>query len=262
MSYWYNREERAKIAEAHYESIKEQSSDKVAECVNKTIIYDDKSFKTTDFKKPYDYTDISVVDMDTVTAAFKYRDFIPTVLNFASYKNPGGKFIEGSCAQEESLCHASILYNVLEQFKDTYYAFNNQHKNKALYLNRALYSPCVLFKSNFNLKFFSANVITCAAPNKVVGQRYNNVTIAENYQELIKRIEFILKIAAEQGAEVLILGAFGCGVFGQAPIEVANVFKGFLRNEFNSCFKKVIFAIPDKESYNYLIFEKIMRNDL
>ena len=76
MSYWYNREERAKIAEAHYESIKEQFSDKVAECANKTIIYDDKSFKTTEFKKLYDYTDISVVDMDTVDAAFKYRDFI------------------------------------------------------------------------------------------------------------------------------------------------------------------------------------------
>ena len=44
-------------------------------------------------------------------------------------------------------------------------------------------------------------------------------------------------------------------------IEVANVFKGFLRNEFNGCFKKVIFAIPDKESYHYLVFEKIMRND-
>ena len=77
----------------------------------------------------------------------------------------------------------------------------------------------------------------------------------------MKRIEFILKIAADQGAEILILGAFGCGVFGQAPAEVANVFKEFLRNEFNGCFKKVIFAIPDKESYNYLVFEKTMSND-
>lgn len=261
MGYWYNKEERTKIAEAHYESVKEQYSDKVNECINNTLIYDDKSFKTTEYKKPYDYTDISVVDIDTVAAAYKYRDFIPTILNFASYKNPGGKFLEGSCAQEECLCHASILYNVLESFKDTYYDFNNQHKNKALYLNRALYSPNVLFKSQNDFKFFYTNVITCAAPNKIVGQRYNNVTIQENYQVLIKRIEFILKIAAEQGTEVLILGAFGCGVFGQAPLEVANIFKGLLRNEFNGCFKKAIFAIPDKESYNYLVFEKTMRND-
>ena len=47
MSYWYNKEERAKNAEAHYESVKEQYSDKVTECINNTLIYDDKSFKTT-----------------------------------------------------------------------------------------------------------------------------------------------------------------------------------------------------------------------
>ena len=37
------------------------------------------------------------------------------VLNFASFKNPGGMFYNGSSAQEESLCHESFLYNVLKK---------------------------------------------------------------------------------------------------------------------------------------------------
>ena len=31
------------------------------------------------------------------------------ILNYASYKSPGGFFLEGSPAQEEALCHESIL---------------------------------------------------------------------------------------------------------------------------------------------------------
>lgn len=40
------------------------------------------------------------------------------ILNYASYKSPGGFFLEGSPAQEEALCHESILL----AFDGTYYA--------------------------------------------------------------------------------------------------------------------------------------------
>ena len=176
-------------------------------------------------------------------------------------------FLTGSRAQEECLCHESFLYNVLKEFDKSdepscvsYYKNNRAKVNRGLYYNRAFYTPNIIFeKDSISANF---DVITCAAPNLGPTLRYGlNVSKEENSKVLESRIKFILDIAAENRVDTLILGAFGCGVFGQAPIEVANVFKGFLRNEFNGCFKKVIFAIPDKESYNYLVFEKTMRND-
>lgn len=58
------------------------------------------------------------------------------VLNFASYKKPGGLYFQGVESQEESLCLESTLLPVIEAFKPTYYAWNN----RGMYLDRALYS--------------------------------------------------------------------------------------------------------------------------
>ena len=74
-------------------------------------------------------------------------------------------------------------------------------------------------------------------------------------QEKTKRI---LEIAADQKHEVLILGAWGCGVYNNDPEEVATLFKGFLENEFRGIFSDVIFAIPGKDSRNYKLFESIL----
>lgn len=43
------------------------------------------------------------------------------VLNFADYVCAGGMFLEGLTAQEEALCHESILFPVLNSFEDSYY---------------------------------------------------------------------------------------------------------------------------------------------
>lgn len=112
-----------------------------------TKLYDDTN--TFDELNPVLTREVSVVDLDTVSAIFRYKrkEKRTAILNFASYKNAGGMFLQGSSAQEESLCHASFLYNVLSEFKD-YYAWNDKHKNRALYENRALYSPDVVFTND------------------------------------------------------------------------------------------------------------------
>ena len=185
----------------------------------------------------------------------KYGNPSSAVLNFSAYKNPGGMFINGSKAQEECLCHESFLYNVLKEFQLEFYDWNSRHKNKALYLNRGLFSKGVwFFRGDSHVE---CCVITCAAPNKSAAQKYQNVSEKENIEVLQSRIKFVLDMAKVNNVDTLILGAYGCGVFGQSPTEVAEIFRECLNTSHKNCFSKVIFAIPKGRDNNLQAFEKV-----
>ena len=253
--YWVNKEERAGLALAHTKEMEDLYKNEIEDCINETEVYNANS-KFIE-KRLNDKQIIIVDEIDSVGAIFKYVNIneITTVLNFASYNNPGGKFINGSKAQEECLCHESYLYNVLKG-RIGYYKINHKNKNKCLYTDRALYSPNVRFTKECKDVF--CDVITCAAPNKIAAQKYYNVSDEENSEVLKERIEFVLKIAQDNGVDNLILGAYGCGVFGQDPLEVAKIFKEFLLGKYK-CFNKVIFAIPNKLEINYRYFKRIFK---
>ena len=253
--YWVNKEERAGLALAHTKEMEDLYKNEIEDCINETEVYNANS-KFIE-KRLNDKQIIIVDEIDSVGAIFKYANIneITAVLNFASYNNPGGNFINGSKAQEECLCHESYLYNVMKQHMG-YYKINRKNKNKCLYTDRALYSPNVRFTKECKDVF--CDVITCAAPNKTAAQKYYNVSDEENSEVLKERIEFVLKIAQDNGVDNLILGAYGCGVFGQDPLEVAKIFKEFLSGKYK-CFNKVIFAIPNKLEVNYRCFQRIFK---
>ena len=243
--------ELAVQAEKHTNEMRAKYSGAIESSVKNTKIYSpDSVFNVTSTIKG---TEIIVEDLDTVSALNKHKGNGKTaLLNFASYKNAGGGFLNGSRAQEEDLCHKSYLYNVLSKFTDTYYAWNNEHKNKGLYLNRALYSPSILFEDKTY-----CDVITCASPNRSIFKRYKTVSEEENEEVLRSRLKFILDIARENEVSTLILGAIGCGVFSQEPAMVANIFQEYLDTEYR-CFDKVIFAVPQsKGSNNFKVFKEI-----
>ena len=250
---WANKEARAEQAQRHTEEMQKKYDNEIQNSIQNTKIYDI-DFQCDDNKEDKN-TEIIIEDSDTVYAGSRYfKDGKIALLNFSSYKNPGGMFINGSKAQEECLCHASYLYNVLMQFTDSFYNWNNQHKNRALYFNRGLYSPNILFQYNETL--FHCDVITCAAPNKSAARRYQKVTNEENTEILQSRIKFVLDIAKENHVDTLILGAYGCGVFGQNAKEVAGIFKKYLETT-HKCFNKVIFAIPKGKDKNLESFKSV-----
>lgn len=258
--YWINKNKRKEKAIKHTDDMERLYAKEIAESVKQTRLYSD---NTVIVKHPKTTDKMVVVDADSVSAIFRYHEEGKkmAVLNFASYKNPGGMFLNGSSAQEESLCHSSFLYNVLSEFPG-YYEWNQQYKNRALYTNRALYSPNIRFfqdgRKNGHVGSVLCDVITCAAPNKATAQKYCNVSEEENHEALESRIRFVLQIAETENVDTLILGAFGSGVFGQDGTEVAKIFLKLLTNEFWT-FKKVIFAIPhDIRNGNYEKFAKII----
>ena len=143
--YWNNKEKRAEQAKKHIKEMEQVYSGRIKESIENSIIYD------VDFECSKSYSckmDIIVEAVDSVSAIINHAKDCKNrmaVLNFSSYKNPGGMFINGSKAQEECLCHESCLYNVLSEFVLPFYDWNNRNKNKALYLNRGLYSPSIVF---------------------------------------------------------------------------------------------------------------------
>lgn len=255
--YWNGKEQRAREAKEHTAKMERKYQDFIKKAIENTRCY------STDFKirekSCNENMKLIVDDIDSVSAIMKYKkdNGRMAVLNFASYKNPGGMFINGSKAQEECLCHESFLYNVLKE-KEEYYEWNNKHKNKSLYLNRALYSPNILFikKGKYNEELKYCDVITCAAPNKSAAQKYLNVSNEENTKALTDRIRFLLDVASDNDAKTLILGGYGCGVFGQEPKEVAHIFKETLK-QYD--FELVVFAIPDGKNTNLKSFRETFK---
>lgn len=251
------KELNAKNAKTHIELCEKYFPQKIEECVKDTKIYG----PVFCCNKPSRDLDTKIILLDdTSENAVKrfYHDGKIAVLNFASYKHPGGRFLDGSMAQEEALCHRSILYSVLSRIPE-YYEWNNKNKNNGLYTNRALYTPNVLFNQFESMQdLYEGDVITCAAPNFTAGLKYRRVSYEMNQNELIDRITFVLEVAKDNEVDTLILGAFGCGVFGQSPDMVANIFKDRLLSTHFRCFNKVVFAVPFTLSpSNYMAFKKV-----
>lgn len=240
-NYFSNAMELSKKAVEHYKDMCQRYYNETQASIDNSWVYNGRN-KVFPIPIKSVETKISIQPIGTVTAIsnVSMKGSKVAALNFASYKNPGGMFMKGSSAQEECLCHKSNLFNVLEFFEPTYYKNNRNDLNNGLYHNRAIYSPDIIFEDKYK-----CDIITCAAPN--IGFKYSRVTPEENRRALISRINFVLNIAAENNVDILILGAFGCGVFGQNPYQVADIFKERLKKHN---FKEVIFAIPPGPNYD------------
>lgn len=254
MGNWNNKQSMTAQAAAHTHDMMIKHEKETTESVkNSKIYYSKDGISNVRIPAPTTHHPaVKLWDKDSVTAARTIHTDHPNdkicILNFASYKNPGGKFIEGSSAQEESLCHESNLYNILLRFDKTYYAPHREKgaTNRALYYDEAIYTPDVVFSDN---KF---DVLTCAAPNWSAASRFG-VSLDENNEVLKSRIEFIKAILEENNVDVAILGAWGAGVFGQDPAIIATYFK---TEFYHSSISTIVYAVPaGLNQKNYNIFK-------
>ena len=192
-------------------------------------------------------TSIRVVNQTTLEAASELwsRSIYPLALNFASAKNPGGGFLNGSRAQEESLARSSGLYACL--VGNPMYDYHRRQRN-AMYSDFAIYSPDVpVFRDDDGTLLpspYFCSFITCAAVNakalKLADKHSNRIANA-----MRSRITRVLSIAAEQNHSAIILGAWGCGAFGNRGDVIAQIFHNALTSKFRGVFAEVVFAVTD-----------------
>lgn len=259
-----NRAEREIHAKNQVKDMEDLYAYDINRCVVNSVVYlDTDTIPGVMTSTPYK-TIMRVENSDTVSAIFNCDTdyFKVAVLNFASYNNPGGGFLRGAMAQEEALCHKGILFNVLNnvRFRKEFYKPNHRNSNRGLYGNNLIYTPNVLFADEYVCTY--VDVITCAAPNAKVAQEKYRVSENELTNAMRSRIQHILFSAYNNQVDVLILGAFGCGVFGNNPYTVARLFKEELETTFEGVFREVIFAIPNSSrNNNFLAFNRTFEGD-
>lgn len=166
-------------------------------------------------------------------------------LNFASAKNPGGGFLGGSQAQEESIARSTGLYPC--QMANFEYYEVNRHTKTCLYTDHMIYSPKVPIikeEDGSNMEdLMTVSILTAPAVNAGIVKTRERKNVPQIEEVMRRRISKVLAIALAHGHQTLVLGAWGCGVFQNDPNDVAKYFKEVIETDFKDLFKHITFAI-------------------
>ncbi|MBR4628092.1 MAG: TIGR02452 family protein [Ruminococcus sp.] len=192
---------------------------------------------------PYRVED-NTVRQTTVQAILDNADSGKVIaLNFANAMYPGGGYVLGGNAQEESLCRASLLYYTIKTQK-RYYRKNRLHVLPN-YTDIMIYSenvPVIRDDSGAKLEDpLTCAFITCPAVNRTFAKFMMRGKKIDRIMRT--RIKRIINLAVMKEPDVIVLGAFGCGMFGNKREKVLPVFEEMI-NLYIPDKIKVIFAIP------------------
>ena len=284
---WKSAEDKAKRAEifkdtqAYYKDNK-ILKDSIEESKKNTKLYSEEDYPLSkiDLGKS---CEITISGERTFESAIRLLKENPgkkvAVLNFASAIKPGGGVVHGAGAQEECLCRCSTLYPLLNtaENKKAYYEPNKKLGDN-FHTDDIIYTPdVVICKTDTAFpervseeEFAKVDVITCAAPNLNVkdSKRYSGdngftgeLSLDDQYKLHYKRCKHILNVAAANGVDILVLGAFGCGAFKNNPDAVAKAMHEACK-EYSKAFDIINFAVVKKggrTNANYRIFEEELK---
>lgn len=165
----------------------------------------------------------------------------PLALNFASGTNPGGGFLRGSTAQEETLARSSGLYAAIKD--SPMYRYHKTECPRGMASEWAILSPAVpVFRADNGMLLetpWLCDVLTCAAPKADI------VGLDRATPAMRQRIHRVLEIAYARGFRSLVLGAWGCGAYHNDPFAVARYFREALTKTYLGVFDEAVFAISD-----------------
>jgi len=183
------------------------------------------------------------------------------VLNFASATKPGGGFLNGAQAQEESIARSSSLYASLILHKVMpFYALHADDDKDGYYSHGMIYSPYVQIIRNAKSEWIPpvrVEVVTSPAVNaKQVREKRRFMKSKSSVEDRIvevmeERMGRVLALFELHGVQNLVLGSFGTGVFQNNVRSIANIWAKLLEHpgaRFKHSFDNVVFTIPDAET--------------
>ncbi|KAH8796870.1 hypothetical protein DL96DRAFT_1010442 [Flagelloscypha sp. PMI_526] len=215
-----------------------------------------------------------VQEISTIEASSLLYNFLPSnisdgiakvgTLNFASAKSPGGGFLGGSQAQEESLARSSNLYPTLTaESVRPYYDSHKKNPKNGFYSHAMIYSPRITIFRKDSGEWMNppvtVDMLTSPAVNAGVARRHlgqSEETEREIAKVMKERMGRILYLFEKKGASHLVLGSFGTGAFRNDVPTIVNIWKEYLIGNdarFGRSFQTVMFAVIGKK--NFELFE-------
>ncbi|KAJ6511754.1 hypothetical protein DFH09DRAFT_1197717 [Mycena vulgaris] len=194
----------------------------------------------------------------------------PGVLNFASATSPGGGFLWGARAQEETIARSSNLYSALASPAAQPFYAQHDTERAPRYSHAIVYTRDVaLVRDDAGtwVRPAAVDVLTSAAVNvravRAGMQRQGLLArgdetslpeeVVEDVQNVMReRMARVLRVFEREGIRDVILGSFGTGAFGNEVEGVARIWAELLVREgalFQNTFRRVVFAIIDRETY-------------
>jgi uncharacterized protein (TIGR02452 family) len=173
------------------------------------------------------------------------RGYNPAALNMASATSPGGGFLGGARAQEEYLARSSTLFACLSGSP----MYSADFSRNPFYADYVIYSPgVVVFRDDDGIlldKPYLFSVLTSPAVHAAAVHHYMPQRTGEIENAMWNRILKLFAVALLHGHKSLVLGAWGCGAFGNDGNMVAGLFRTALAENFAGAFERIAFAIAD-----------------
>ena len=185
--------------------------------------------------------------------------FNPVVLSFAKLEKPNFDVEKGVNGQEQDICRRTNVSKSLAQCYNAEWAdlMGVANKGNAYPLDGrygCVYSPAVtvfrtpeFYGSSLLDEPFKTAVISCAAVDK-----RNMACTEEEYISIVRdRMRTIFRAGLAGGHDALVLGAWGCGSFGNSPEMTAGLFKKISEEpEFRHRYRAIVFACAAKPTRN------------
>jgi len=183
------------------------------------------------------------------------------ILNFASATKPGGGFLNGAQAQEESIARASTLYpTLMTNAAKHFYDLHTHDSQDGSYSHAMIYSPDVtIFRDDDGgwTPPFDVDVLTSAAVN--AGELRKSTRgrifgVEDNIEkEMKERMGRILFLFEKEGVSDVVLGSFGTGVFRNDVSVVAKIWADLVAvpgARFKNSFGRILFAITGEKTFS------------